>query len=230
MNVSVDYDRVYDLEAYQVQQVQGLERSQDRAAFAHYATYRPFFRQVSPAEGNTLVDVGCGVGRFCHAAHARGWDVTGIDISEQAIETARRFASFPLYVMSLDDLVAKGERFDVVTAFEVLEHLDDPLGFARLAKRALEPGGRFFATVPNWDCDVVQNAERTDWLPPIHLSFFTQPALQRLAQEAGFKQVSTGVIQSSPLPTRPLAAARWAWRRLLGQRSSPLGLWLYARL
>jgi 2-polyprenyl-3-methyl-5-hydroxy-6-metoxy-1,4-benzoquinol methylase len=142
-NASVDYDSIYHSAEYQREQVDALE-CLDGAKLAEHPTYRSFFRRVRRFPGARLLDVGCGVGRFGHGAFARGWDVTGIDVSELAITTGRKFAGFPLRVATIEKLIEQGEKFDVVTAFEVLEHLTSPLEFISNARRLLTAGRTAF--------------------------------------------------------------------------------------
>jgi SAM-dependent methyltransferase len=222
----VDYDGVYQSAEYQSDQVSAL-RSIDGEALAHHPTYRAFFDQVSRDSGIRLLDVGCGVGRFLHAAHSQGWDVTGIDVSPLAIELGREFAPFPLRVATMEELIGKHQQFDVVTAFEVLEHLSSPLEFLTTAQKLLRPGGHAFFTVPNWNCTTVQRSTRPDWLPPIHLQFFSQSALERAGELGGLTHVDTGVIWSEPWPGGLLPRARWLARRALLRAREPLGLWLH---
>lgn len=228
-HVPVDYDRVYESAEYQSVQVEALKEL-DGEQLAEHPTYRAFFTQVERLPGVELLDVGCGVGRFGHGAHVRGWDVTGIDVSPLAIETGRALAPFPMRVSTIEELVEQGQRFDVVTAFEVLEHLPSPLEFLSSAQRVLRPGGQVFCTVPNWSCTAVQAGTRPDWLPPIHLQFFTQSALRQTGELSGLARVTTGVIWIDPVPTGIVPRARWLARRLLRRPREPLGLWLHGWL
>jgi 2-polyprenyl-3-methyl-5-hydroxy-6-metoxy-1,4-benzoquinol methylase len=200
----------------------------DGEELAEHPTYRSFFLQVTHFPGARLLDVGCGVGRFGHGASARGWNVTGIDISERAIAAGREFAPFPLRTATIEQFIEQGQQFDVVAAFEVLEHLRSPVQFLSTAKRLLRAGGQVFYTVPNWNCAEVQHSTRPDWLPPIHLQFFTQLALQQAGELSGLARVTTGVIWSDPMPARGiLPKARWLARRLLRRPHQPLGLWMH---
>jgi 2-polyprenyl-3-methyl-5-hydroxy-6-metoxy-1,4-benzoquinol methylase len=226
---TVDYDSVYQSTEYRRDQIEEL-RSLDPQQMGEHPTYRAFFERVPHSPGARLLDIGCGVGRFGHGAYARGWDVTGIDVSELAIEIGRQAASFPMRAGTLKDLVNTGERFDVVTAFEVLEHLSAPLQFIMECQQLLRPGGQVFFTVPNWEARTVRTSTRPDWLPPIHLLFFSEPALQTLGELARLAPVSTGVIRADPIPERTSARARWLARRLLLRPRDALGLWLHGRV
>ena len=228
--IAGDYEAIYESNEYRSEQLDGLLRGKGHAErLARCATYRPFFRRVGRGRGRNLLDIGCGVGRFCHAARAYGWNVRGIDVSHRAVETALVHADFPVECVPLEDVVRRGDRYDAATAFEVVEHLFDPVEFLRQCREALVPGGELFCTAPNWNCAAVQLAERPDWLPPIHLCFHVGQSLEAAASRAGFRGIRTGTIWEDPWPAGWKARARWAIRRLGGAERQPLGLWLHAR-
>lgn len=230
-DVPVDYDDVYASKRYYVEQVKPVSNvPKNLNRFVN--KYRLFFETVSKESGVQLLDIGCGVGRFCHAAESQGWQVTGIEISTNAADIAKKFATFPIINATLTDLIKQQQQFDVATAFEVLEHLTDPVGFLRQARQVVKPGGQLYCSVPNWDCRLVQQATRYDWVPPIHLNFFTEQALQWAATAAGFQNIQTGVVWADVGPQELLPKAWWLFnRRVFGKRNRgvPLGLWLYAR-
>lgn len=205
-----------------------LQNERDFSRFTRFITFRPFFQQVVQTPGKALLDVGCGVGRFCQAAYSQGWNVTGIDISNTAIEIGQRYAAFPMRAANLAEIAAEPVRFDVVTAFEVMEHLTQPVSFLSQIRDVLGPSGEVFCTVPHWDCEGVRSATRPDWVPPIHLLFFTQAALRTLAERAGFRDITVGLIWTDPLPDGFVDKLRWVKRRLKGEPREPSGLWLHA--
>ena len=229
---AADYEAVYDTAEYQQVQTDDLEATTDPLQFARHPTYASFFREAKPEGGKRLLDLGCGVGRFLHAALKLGWDVRGIDASAKAIEIGKRTATFPLSTETLQQLRDSGARFDVVTAFEVLEHLERPVDVLRSVSEVLAPGGLFFGTVPNRLSPTVQTTRRQDWLPPVHLQYFTAPALQRTLERGGFAPVRTGFVWGGTWPQlEPSVAglrrlAGYALRRMQGKiRPDPLGIW-----
>jgi 2-polyprenyl-3-methyl-5-hydroxy-6-metoxy-1,4-benzoquinol methylase len=224
--VELDYDQVYESLEYQASQVKAL-KTVDPHALAYHGTYRAFFKHMKPRSGTRLLDVGCGVGLFGHAAYARGWDVTGIDVSDLAITLGREHAPFQLRTATVEQMITNGEKFDVITAFEVLEHITAPVRFLSTVQALLPPKGQVFLTVPNWDCPGIQSATRPDWVPPIHLLFFTQRALQQSGERSGLRNVSTGLIWSDPRPRGLVGSARWLARRLLRRTREPVGLWMH---
>ncbi len=101
----------------------------------------------------TMLDVGCGTGIMITLPLASlGYRITGTDVDEASIETARRVNPYPNATFQRGDAgthLAAGERYDVVIASEVLEHLEDPLAFLRTLRGLLAPGGILILTTPN---------------------------------------------------------------------------------
>ncbi len=229
LGATPDYDDVYATDEYQRSCVDPLREAADPATFATWATYRPFFARVEPKAAPRLLDVGCGVGAFCQAAKLHGFEVAGIDVSATAVAEGQARGDVPLRVATLEEVVGAGERYDVVTAFEVLEHLSDPVAFLSEARKLLGPGGHLFATVPRWDSPTVHEATRPDWLPPIHVSFFTAAALAEAGRRAGFPSVEVGDVVADPLVPTPRRALGWLLRRARHGRRDRPGLFLHAR-
>src|ERR1700730_10225498 len=99
-----------------------------------------------------VLDVGCGNGVISRSLGAEGFNVYGIDISEKTIEKARSLNLYPnvkFDVISAEQLVARGERYDAVICSEVLEHLEDPRRLLGLLYQSIKPGGKLIVTVPN---------------------------------------------------------------------------------
>jgi 2-polyprenyl-3-methyl-5-hydroxy-6-metoxy-1,4-benzoquinol methylase len=232
-----DYDALYGNE-YAAQQLAPLQDPARRPLFVLLPPYAMFFRRLGPARGRSLFDFGCGAGRFLLAARGQGWVVRGSEPAAPAVAAARALG-LPVGVETPAELAAAGERFAVVTAFDVLEHLADPVAALTSLRPLLAPGGTLFATVPNWASPLMQQATRGDWLPPVHLQFFSEHSLRTCLDRAGLAVRAQGLLASDPAPplampwagrTRLLALPwlKWATRRLRGLAVHQPQLWIEA--
>lgn len=93
-----------------------------------------------------ILDIGCGGGLVSEPLAQAGFQVTGVDASEELIEAAKAHAkkvkNAPIYrCAEAAALVKEGQRFDVVLALEVIEHVNDPEKFARLCVQLLDKNG-----------------------------------------------------------------------------------------
>lgn len=136
---------------------------------------------------NKLIDVGCGAGTFLERAAARGWEVHGTEFGRIPIETCRA-KGIAVEEGALDpDRYAPGS-FDVVTSFEVIEHVMDPGDELRRMHQVLRPGGLLYLTTPNYRC-VGHWMAGADWSVvnyPEHLSLFTPRTMKRLLRQRNF--------------------------------------------
>jgi SAM-dependent methyltransferase len=101
--------------------------------------------------GGDALDVGCAAGFFLEALAARGWRVHGLEPSAPMYEVAAaRLGAHCVHRGTLADLPPRWPaRFDLVTLWDVLEHLPDPVAALRRARAALAPGGRLVLETQN---------------------------------------------------------------------------------
>ncbi len=146
-------------------------------------------------EPGRVLDVGCGVGNFLGEAKRRGWEVWGIDFDSDAIKTAQdTFALEHVYVSDVASFAETytGPRFDLITFFDVFEHLDDHHVFMSSVKTLLRPGGTLAFSVPYakaWRFLVPAD------LPPRHLTRSNETSLKHF-----FAQYGCSIGKVSRLP------------------------------
>lgn len=136
------------------------------------------------------LDVGCGSGAWLGLARALGWRVAGIEVNAAAAQKARRFTD-EIHVGDVLEAPFATARFDVVTAFHVLEHVVDPVAVVRRMFDWLAPGGLLIVEVPNAGGLGAALFGRA-WCGlelPRHLSHFTPHTLERTVQNAGGRVV-----------------------------------------
>src|SRR5207302_201248 len=117
----------------------------------------PFHRDarlLSPFTGLRLADIGCGGGLIAEPMTRLGFTVTGLDADAQAIATARAHAAasglaIDYRVADIDALLRAGERFDVVLALEILEHVAERNAFLSRIGALVRPGGAFIGATLN---------------------------------------------------------------------------------
>jgi len=149
------------------------------------------------ARGPRLLDVGCASGFFIEAALDAGFDPVGIELSPTAIELARPEVRTRITCGDVNVLIASEARqFDVVTAFDIIEHTLDPAAFLDDIGRVLAPGGLLVVSTPDtghWLRGIMGN--RWPMLQPFqHTFLFSQQAIRALLLEHGYEPI---VIESA---------------------------------
>jgi SAM-dependent methyltransferase len=104
-------------------------------------------RRSGPGRGRPALDVGCGTGAFLKDLSSR-WNAWGIDTSELAIEYARRRGLTQLALGTLEEFRPASGSFDLITALDVIEHIQDDVAVLRQMGERLSPGGMIIVTVP----------------------------------------------------------------------------------
>ncbi len=97
-----------------------------------------------------LLDVGSGHGMFLNLAKDQGWEVYGIELSEDACQFARKNFSLNVFCGDLKEASFPKDHFDVVTLWNVLDHTTDPLEQLLEIKRILKDNGLLFIRLPNF--------------------------------------------------------------------------------
>jgi SAM-dependent methyltransferase len=135
-----------------------------------------------------LLDVGCGSGLLLDLALRSGWDVVGVEPSTRFFLAAQKRLDGrgQLFNATLQESDLTAGSFDVVTAWDVIEHVNDPAGFVDLCARLLRPGGFLFMKAPQIDSLQARLlGARWPVLLPEHLHYFTRASLQICGDRSG---------------------------------------------
>ncbi|MBL7884487.1 MAG: methyltransferase domain-containing protein [Bacteroidia bacterium] len=163
--------------------------------------YNELLDQFEPfRKTNNMIDLGCSNGLFLECAKKRGWNVHGTEFAEECINACKKKG---IVIYKSDqlpkDLLA--QKFDVVTSFEVIEHINTPNEEIELIKSLLRSGGVFYFTTPNFN-SISKYLLKEKWNIveyPEHLSYFTPKTINYLLKKHGFKKsfISTTGISLS---------------------------------
>lgn len=144
-----------------------------------------------------LLDIGCGTGHFLAAMRRiPGWEVVGVEPSETAYKFARERYGLCVHLGDLESASFQNRTFDVVTMWDTLEHLHNPIADLLEVKRILKSDGYLIVRTPSLDSlDALVFGQYWQGLDsPRHLAIFTRRTLTGLLEKAGFtvETVKTG--------------------------------------
>jgi 2-polyprenyl-3-methyl-5-hydroxy-6-metoxy-1,4-benzoquinol methylase len=167
--------------------------------------------------GGSLLDIGCGNGRFLTVMRMLGWRVHGIEPDERSAENARRSSGARIDA-DLDDGLYPPAHFDVITLNHALEHIADPVTLLARCFRLCRPGGLLGIAVPNWRA-LGHRLFGRDWYAleaPRHVVMYEPRTLERTLDGAGFRVRS---IRTSSVRQWE-AAWRMSWKFRTGRAST----------
>jgi SAM-dependent methyltransferase len=148
-------------------------------------------RYVSPP--GKLLDVGCATGVFTREAQRLGWQATGLEASGWAVARARALAPEVTWVNTpLEQAEFPALSFDVITLWDVLEHVASPTATLRRLHGWLKPNGYFFLNLPNsgsWIARLM--GPRWVLLLREHVWYFAPATMRQLLEKTGFRLIRT---------------------------------------
>ena len=175
-------------------------------------------RKLLPLHGRgRLLDFGCGSGSFVLRMRQQGWQVTGLDLSETVVDHLRSQFGLHVFSGSLPHPALDDGSFDVITMWQALEHVHQPLDTLRAAHRLLAPGGKLMVTVPNIE-SLAFRWFGSCWNGldlPRHLVHFSPQTLRHMLHRAGFETGRvhmvrrSGWLRDSARLARARSSSRW---------------------
>lgn len=138
----------------------------------------------------SILDFGCGTGDFLNTMQNSGWSITGVEPSSEARLKAEILTSIKING-SLDELVS--QKFDVITAWHVVEHVPDLIQTVQKLKRLLKEDGIIFIAVPNYQSPdgITYKEYWAGFDVPRHLWHFSKKSMSMLFDSEGLKLIDT---------------------------------------
>ncbi len=141
--------------------------------------------------GGSILDIGCSSGGFLSTMRGPNWKLYGIEMEQSTAEHAMVKTGADVFIGDAGDAPFLPSSFDVITCFDVLEHLYSPSELLKKVLQWLKPGGIFYAMMPNidsWEARLFG----TYWYGlelPRHLYHFSPDSVRCLMSKVGFEEV-----------------------------------------
>jgi 2-polyprenyl-3-methyl-5-hydroxy-6-metoxy-1,4-benzoquinol methylase len=142
--------------------------------------------------GKKLLDIGSAAGFFLEAAKSRGFEVQGIEFAAAAIAAASPTVRNGIIQGDIQEVLGRWtNEFDVITAFDIIEHMYDPVKFVSDIKKALKPGGLLVISTPDTGHYLrYLMGSRWSMLQPFqHTVLFSRDAMKQMLTSNGFTDV-----------------------------------------
>lgn len=146
---------------------------------------------VQHKQSGALLDLGCSSGSFLESMRSQSWKLYGIEMSPDCARAAEARCGAQVFVGDILEAPFPPETFDVITCFDVLEHLFEPRRVVEKVANWLKPGGIFLVQVPNID-SAESRVFGSYWHGlelPRHLFHYSPASLKFLAQSVGLLDV-----------------------------------------
>ncbi len=169
-----------------------------------------------------LLDLGCSSGAFLQSLCGKGWELFGIEMSAESAKLAKRRSGATVFNGDILEAEFAPNSFDVITCFDVFEHLYEPRKVIARVAQWLRPGGIFYVLVPNID-SAEARVFGSYWHGlelPRHLFHYSPASLRHLAESVGLTTCSLETRRNPAVGT----SLRYVWDdlfRAVGVRRTP---------
>lgn len=147
---------------------------------------------------STVLEVGASAGQFLSHIKNRVAKVNAIELDSACCKFLNEIIGVECDTEFLENSRFANERYNIICAFQVMEHVEDPVAFLTTLKRVARPGATIFIEVPNlrdpllsiWDVPTY----RKFFYHSAHLHYFTEKSVRQVAEKAGFTGANMEVI------------------------------------
>lgn len=165
-------------------------------------------------QSGALLDLGCSSGAFLHSLAGKNWSLFGIEMSAESAHKARERTGATVFVGDILEAEFPPESFDVITCFDVFEHLYEPAKVMSKVAEWLKPGGIFYVLVPNTDSAEgrVFGGYWHGLELPRHLFHYSPASLKFLAESVGLRPLSLETRRNPAVGV----SLRYVWDDIFG--------------
>lgn len=144
----------------------------------------------SKVKKGRVLDIGCATGIFLHGMQLRNWECYGIEPSAHAADYARKRFNLRVNTGYLRSGQYPDNFFDIITLWDVFEHLPSPIETLSIINRTLKPGGLLLISTPNIDSWTAQIFGKywAGWETPRHYHVYSPQSLDSLLTKTGFRR------------------------------------------
>lgn len=158
-------------------------------------TFEKRFKDIEklyPEKGKIL-DLGCAMGFFLEVAENHGWTPYGVEISNYAVNIAKKRFGEKISNGTLDEVSFPNNFFDIITMWDYFEHIPDPFQELSRARQLLKKDGLLILSTPNAD-SLPHKIFKDRWMgykDQEHLYYFSKKNVRMLLEQSGFKVLKT---------------------------------------
>ena len=156
--------------------------------------------------GGNLLDIGCSKGMFMAVARQAGWETLGLDFNADAVKFAQDVWGLNALVGNAEDFGFGDRKFDLITMWDVIEHLPNPVAFLQTLRGMLKPKGLLAFETPNAASLYAKLRGRSWGWGPHHLYYFTPETTEKMLTQLGF------VVRSMETPNFNLLSKEGLFR------------------
>ncbi|MBI4652269.1 class I SAM-dependent methyltransferase [Candidatus Desantisbacteria bacterium] len=185
-------------------QMHHLSKNRLEADFSQFMiqmVYEPRLKDISPfRKNNRILDIGCATGGWLSFLKENGWDAHGLELSPENAQYGIKVKGLNIFCGNINEASYPDEYFDVVTLWEVIEHVNDPINNLKKAYQILRKGGILALSTPNYNCLtrlIIQN-NWTGMDPNSHYHLFTPSTIKKLLTKTGFKNIKIRTMDLNP--------------------------------
>jgi 2-polyprenyl-3-methyl-5-hydroxy-6-metoxy-1,4-benzoquinol methylase len=203
-----------------------------KTARGRYCNYVQALSAIESMVGvGKLLDLGCGSGAFLSVAQERGWSVSGVELSPELSRLSRRAVGVEVINASFEAVELPAESYDVITMWDIIEHVLDPVGCLEKVSHLLKPGGVALFCTPDEDSVLARAGlflyrisggkvfyPALALHPTYHTYFFSKSGFKEMVRKSGMQAVrcysQEAFFEHSQLPSPVLKWGIWAIEKL----------------